>query len=115
MNIILGTLTLFIPRLDCYHGTVTSLYSSLLRLEIKERPAFMLSSNGTVLWTNFAADDLLCNFVLAQEKRRKGLYYLREKPKVKAQLEAGFQFPRQPCNTYLIEKTLSLKSTVKLR
>ena len=69
--------------------------------------------NGTVLWTNFAADDLLCNFVLAQEKRRKALYYLREKPKVKAHVEAGFQFPRQPCNIYLIEKTLSLKSTVK--
>ena len=71
--------------------------------------------NGTVFWTNFAADDLLCKFVLAQEKRGKGLYYLREMSKVKAHVEAGFQFPRQPCNIYLIEKTLSLKSTVKLR
>ena len=56
-----------------------------------------------------------CNFILAQEKRRKGLYCLREKPKVKAHVEAGFQFPRQPCNIYLIEKTLSLKSIVKPR
>ena len=30
-------------------------------------------------------------------------------------MEAGFQFPRQPCNIYLIEKTLSLKSIVKPR
>ena len=67
------------------------------------------------MWTNFAADDLLRNFVIAQEKSGKGLYYVREMSKVKAHVEAGFQFPRQPCNIYLIEKTLSLKSTVKLR
>ena len=36
-------------------------------------------------------------------------------PKVKAHVEAGFQFPRQPCNIYLIENTLSLKSIVKPR
>ena len=49
------------------------------------------------------------------KKEKRSLLSKREVMKVKAHMEAGFQFPRQTCNIYLIEKTLSLKSTVKLR